>query len=130
MEELGLPRAHVSIATKPLLDETEEPASNDCVLAEAASSETCVESLDLGQCEGYPDRILRGFESWSMVVTNRPTNDAGVSCERAAAIKVAYKGREKSRISCDEGGLCTEIRSCQFGGRGRSSHGATRASDT
>jgi hypothetical protein len=96
-----------------LLDETEEPASNDCILAEAALSETCLESLDTDQCEGYPDRILRGFESWIMVVTNRPTKD-GISCERAAAIKAAYKGREKSNISCDEGGLCTEIRSCQL----------------
>jgi hypothetical protein len=98
---------------EPSLDEMEEPASNDCVLAEAALSETCLESLDLDQCKDYPNRILRGFETWSMVVTNRPTKD-GISCERAAAMKVAYKGREKSRVRCDEGGLCTELRPCQL----------------
>ena len=48
-----------------------------------------------------------------MIVSNQGTED-GMSCERAAMIKAAYKGREKSKIQCDDNGLCTEHRPCRL----------------
>jgi hypothetical protein len=55
---------------KPPLVEVEVLASNSCILGEPTLSNTCLESLDLDQCEQNPNRILHGYETWSMVVTN------------------------------------------------------------
>ena len=98
---------------KSSLDEMEVPASNSCILGEPTLSNTCLESLDLDQCGQNPNRILHGYETWSMVVTNWATGD-GMSCERAAMIKAASRGGKKSRISCDVGGICIEQHPCQF----------------
>jgi len=122
------------------VEEAVEFASSNCALAEETLSQTCAESLDVDQCEHHPvrlldkhcgwcslllalttslpptlsqNRILRGVETWSMVVTDQGTQD-GISCERTAVIKAAHQGREKPRITCDSDGTCTEHRPCQL----------------
>lgn len=48
-----------------------------------------------------------------MVVKNHGAEE-GISCDRAAAVKAAYKDRERSKISCDRSGICTEHRPCRL----------------
>lgn len=48
-----------------------------------------------------------------MLVADQGTDD-GVSCERAALMKAANKGRDRSTITCDNDGTCTEQRPCEM----------------
>eukprot|EP00977_Amphora_coffeiformis_P016126 scaffold4910_cov169-Amphora_coffeaeformis.AAC.8 len=97
-----------------LVDEEGYPA--DCVVNQPILTKTCLETVDMSLCEGYPDNIaVLGKQKWTALVES-PGTSAGLTCQETAGGGQgnAEDKEEENKVVCRGDGVCEEERRCQF----------------